>query len=122
MRDTSRGPRGETIQLDTAEEGFTPQGESNPIFQTANASGSTVFFTDEQRLTKRSTASSGHSDLYACQIRAGSEGTLACKLTDLTDSAVVKNAGESRWASSIINNNMPCLPWPSHNISWKARR
>ena len=43
MRDTSRGPRGETIQLDTAEAGFTPQGESNPIFQTANASGSTVF-------------------------------------------------------------------------------
>jgi hypothetical protein len=100
VRDTTRG---ETLQLDTPEEGFKPETEPQPVFQTANANGSMVFFTDEQKLTKDSTASAGKPDLYVCQIGPeGSEGKLACKLKDLTGEKVVKNPKESAAVQGLV--------------------
>jgi WD40-like Beta Propeller Repeat len=101
VRDTTKG---ETVQLDTPEEGFTPETGPDPVFQTASANGSMVFFTDEQKLTKDSTASAGKPDLYVCQIgpEEGNEGKLACKLKDLTDAEVVKNSKESAAVQGLV--------------------
>jgi hypothetical protein len=77
VRDTSRG---ETLQLDgaSAETG-------RAIFQGASADGSTVFFTDEDKLTPSSHAAIHKPDLYACEI-GEAEGRLTCNLSDLTPS------------------------------------
>ena len=85
MRDMTKG---ETIQLDAPEAGAetTPK-TAHPIFQGASADGSRIFFTDEQRLTTNSTASSesAKADLYVCQV-VEDEAThkLGCELTDLS--------------------------------------
>jgi WD40-like Beta Propeller Repeat len=42
----------ETTLIDTPEAGLAPTGKPNPLFQTASVSGSRVFFTDNQPLTK----------------------------------------------------------------------
>jgi hypothetical protein len=78
-----------TIRLDTPEAACTAKGKctgiSNPVFQTASADDSRVFFTDSQPLTQGSSQSPGNSDLYECQIEEGEEEEPPrCKLSDLT--------------------------------------
>lgn len=79
----------ETIELDSPQGGCGAHctGNPRPIFQTASGDDSRVFFTDSEPLT----AASGKSDLYECQIEVSEEGTLACKLSDLT----LPEAGEA---------------------------
>jgi DNA-binding beta-propeller fold protein YncE len=74
MRDV---PKGETIQLATAQGGTESGGGE---FQTASADASRVFFTDGNRLTADA---SGSRDLYECEM-VEVAGKLTCKLTDLT--------------------------------------
>jgi hypothetical protein len=74
-----------TIQIDLAESGSAgPSGAG--IFQWASADGSKVFFTDEGRLTTKSTAEAGKPDLYEYDLA----NPLGERLTDLT-----ANAGEA---------------------------
>lgn len=82
LRDMARGEAGETIELDLPEAGCTAhcKGSSQPVFQTASADGSRIFFTDSRLLTQ----SAGTSDLYECEIEAEEEEPLRCKLSDLT--------------------------------------
>jgi hypothetical protein len=96
MRDMASG---ETIQVDTPEHGVTP-GAGEPHFQTASSDGSRVFFTDQARLTKDSTASSVEkkADLYECEV-VEAAGKLACKLSDLT---VDPNPEESAGVQSLV--------------------
>ncbi|MFI4984445.1 MAG: hypothetical protein ACHQAV_00485 [Solirubrobacterales bacterium] len=99
--------KGETIRLDTVQ-GGSGEGIDNPAFQTANASGSMVFFTDAQRLTSDSTASAGKPDLYVCQLtpqtdeEGPSGGSLGCTLTDLTGTGVLKSPGESAFVQALL--------------------
>jgi hypothetical protein len=68
-----------TIELDG---NGSEQGSAR--FQGASADGTTVFFTDESKLTSDSGAGVKRPDLYACEIAVSAQG---CKLTDLTPSA-----------------------------------
>ena len=81
--------RGEAVRLDATQPG-AEGGVSEPVYQTASADGSRVFFTDKSRLTEGSTAS-GAPDLYMCQI-VEAAGHLACELRDLS---VDHNHGEA---------------------------
>ncbi len=82
MTDTLRG---ESIQLD-AVQGGSGANSPDPVFQTASADGSRVFFTDQQRLTPGAGADPGRPDLYVCEIAEGESGP-SCALTDLTAQA-----------------------------------
>lgn len=80
--------RAETVRLDAPEPGCVAKGgceESGlPRFQVASSDGSRVFFTDDQRLTVDSGATTqGRDDLYVCEVVLGEHG-LECRLTDLT--------------------------------------
>lgn len=101
VRDTSRG---ETVQLDVAEEGSAAEEFERPApqYQTASADGSVVFFTDAQRLTTNATSAPEKPDLYACRIGPNGEGKLACKLTDLTSSDAIKHPGESAYVQGLL--------------------
>jgi DNA-binding beta-propeller fold protein YncE len=98
LRDMSRG---ETIELDTPEASCTAhcKGSSQPIFQTASADGSRVFFTDSQPLTQ----GAGGADLYECEIEGEEEEPLRCKLNDLAPEGEVLGlvAGASEDGSAI---------------------
>jgi DNA-binding beta-propeller fold protein YncE len=87
---------GKTAQLDEPQAGVTepPVGVQNPAFQLASPDGSRIFFSDEQRLTKDSTASSKlrRPDLYECALGEDEAHKLTCTLHDLT---VDGHAGES---------------------------
>jgi hypothetical protein len=76
--------KGETVEVDAPEPGG--ENDSAPIFQTASANGTRVFFTDEARLVPSSSASRGESaaDLYVFEVTSGEGEPLAGKLTDLT--------------------------------------
>ncbi|MBA3866088.1 MAG: PD40 domain-containing protein [Solirubrobacterales bacterium] len=87
LRDRARE---ETLQLDVLQPGALA-GAGQPLFQTASADDSRVFFTDTSRLTEDSTATPVKPDLYMCEIEV-KEGGLACVLTDLS---VDPNSGES---------------------------
>jgi hypothetical protein len=66
-----------TLQVDAAEPGA--EGVSGGgVFQTASNDGSRVFFTDEHRLTRDSTAKEGKPDLYEDDVNSetGQPGTL----------------------------------------------
>ena len=78
LRDMTDG-EGETVRLD-AVQGGSGAGATLPRFEVASGDGSTVTFTDEQRLT--ADAGGAHS-LYACSI-AEVAGKLTCELRDLT--------------------------------------
>lgn len=69
--------KGETVQVDTPEAGVEPGSNANPRFQTASSDGTRIFFTDEQRLTKDSSAAAGKADLYEFDVTTGA-------LTDLS--------------------------------------
>jgi hypothetical protein len=92
MRDLARG---ETIQLDAAQDAPEPA-EHRSVYQTANGEGSRVFFTSPERLTADSKAPSngqgghGEEDLYEFEVTSGEGEPLAGKLTDLT---AVEHAG-----------------------------
>jgi DNA-binding beta-propeller fold protein YncE len=92
MRDTATG---ETIQVDRPQEGVVLGPQEEAIFQSASTDGSTVFFTDVQRLTSNSTASpefgDAAPDLYECEIKEAAGKLQGCQLTDLS---VDPNAGE----------------------------
>jgi hypothetical protein len=84
--------RSKTVQLDAAQGAPEPE-KGSAEFQTASSDGSTVFFTDKQRLTADSTAQPTFPekpDLYECEI-IEEAGKLACHLKDLT---VDHNSGE----------------------------
>jgi hypothetical protein len=82
LRDMSAG-EGETVRLD-AVQGGSGNGQALPHFQAASGDGSTVFFTDAQRLTKDA---AGEHELYACEL-VETAGTLTCDLKDLTPGKV----------------------------------
>ena len=89
LRQTTAGEEA-TVKLDSPEPGcgvHCSASSPGPVFQTASADGSRVFFTDSQPLT----AGAGDGDLYECQIEETEEGVLACRLSDLT----VPEAGEA---------------------------
>ncbi len=89
LRDAGRG---ETLQLDTVQ-GGSGSGSANPVFQTAAADGSRVFFTDEQKLTADSGARQAQPDLFVCDVRIDeTTGKLECALSDLTPRTI---SGES---------------------------
>lgn len=76
----------ETLQLDTFR-GVSPQNAPpNAVFQTANANGSKVFFTDTRRLTPNSRATERSPNLYVAELEGGAvQGSqLTATLTDLT--------------------------------------
>jgi hypothetical protein len=87
---------GKTLQLDIPEAGSVPPTPTETgagqmlAYQSASEDGSTIFFRDDIRLTKDSTAKEGAPDLYVCEVEEVG-GEPACKLTDLTVSG---NAGE----------------------------
>jgi DNA-binding beta-propeller fold protein YncE len=99
MRDMTLG---KTVRVDTPEAGTEAPTHARPVFQTASTDGSRIFFTDEQRLTIESTASSQleKPDLYVCEVSEnGSTHELECKLTDLS---VDLNAGESANVQGVV--------------------
>jgi hypothetical protein len=79
MRDTEAG---ETLRLDQVQ-GGSGAGSPRPLFQGASSDGTVVFFTDAQRLTANSGATSGEPDLYECAVRLEA-GKLGCQLSDVT--------------------------------------
>jgi DNA-binding beta-propeller fold protein YncE len=87
LRDMARG---ETVQLDRAEEvGGVPCGgctSGGGQFQIASSDGSRVFFTDTSRLTEDSgsnhASSPAKADLYECRIVLTPK--LSCELSDVT--------------------------------------
>jgi hypothetical protein len=79
LRDTAIG---QTIRLDTPKAGEDAVG-LGATFQTASADDSTIFFSDEQKLTADSHAEEGKPDLYACHVRI-TGGQLECPPEDLT--------------------------------------
>ncbi len=74
-----------TVQVDASQK--TGGSGGGGSFQTISADGSTILFTDENRLTPGSTAATGQPDLYECVLP---EGASRCELSDLT----VAQAGE----------------------------
>lgn len=74
---------GVSTRLDVVQPGATGSGNAEPEFQLASGDGSRVLFTDAQRLTADSGASSGSDDLYECEI-VEEAGGLRCVLSDLT--------------------------------------
>jgi DNA-binding beta-propeller fold protein YncE len=70
VRDTVHN---ETVQIDKVNPGEPPeevgtQPSPEPMFQTASADGSKIFFTDQQRLTADSKAVEGSPDLYVFEM------------------------------------------------------
>jgi hypothetical protein len=83
VRDTARG---ETLELDTAEEACVEEGsceDGGGRFQVASADGSRVLFTASHKLSKDA---SFQGDLYECKLVVEG-GKLACELSDLTPEA-----------------------------------
>jgi hypothetical protein len=84
MRDTVTG---ETVRLDTVQQGASGEHFPEPQFDTASSDGSMVFFTDMQRLTADSRAAASEPDLYVCQmveVEVAGHKQLKCDVTDLT--------------------------------------
>jgi hypothetical protein len=59
-----------TVEVDLHEPGAKGLGDGGGQFWTASSDGSRVFFTDENRLTKESTAEGGKPDLYEYDLEA----------------------------------------------------
>jgi hypothetical protein len=87
---------GRTVQVNAAEpgaQGGLPGASSNVMhFQAASSDGSRVFFTDDLRLTRDSTAFQNLPDLYEFDVETG-------KLTDLT---VDSNRGEHADVQGVV--------------------
>jgi NHL repeat len=87
-----------TVQVDAKEEG-APGPSGGGRYWGASAEGERVFFTDENKLTKDSTAAAGDPDLYEYQIEPGH---LYGHLTDLTSESTVVNAGEHAAVQGVV--------------------
>ena len=74
-------PQGRTAQLDVPQPGALGIGTVNPVFRTADTSGSRAFFTDDQRLAQGSGRAG--ADLYECEV-VEAPGEDSCSLHDLT--------------------------------------
>lgn len=106
VRDTATQ---ETLQLD-APESEAGAGKANAMFQAANTDDSTVFFTDNQRLTTDSQATELAPDLYVAELSGGeAEGeALTMKLVDLTpggtngESADVPAFGKLNYGGGVL--------------------
>ncbi len=83
-----------TVEVDAAEEGAPGPGGGGQ-FWGASADGERVFFTDENKLTKDSTAESGDPDLYEYDIE---QGHPYGHLTDLT----VAEAGDDADVQGVV--------------------
>ncbi|HEX3519663.1 MAG TPA: hypothetical protein VHT29_11590 [Solirubrobacteraceae bacterium] len=76
--------RHETVQLDEVQPGTVGRGgPDTPLYETASADGSRVYFTDQRRLTPNATSKAGLPDLYLCELKVVG-AHLACALSDLT--------------------------------------
>jgi hypothetical protein len=106
---------GKTLQVDKPEAGVVPQPKSGGglAFQSASEDGSTIFFMDDARLTKDSTAVIGAPDLYVCEVEESEGGEPSCKLTDLTVSG---NAGEP----ANVQGGIPGSAGDGHNVFFVA--
>ena len=96
QRDMTAGPSGETVQLDQAEESegtpCTGCVSGGATFQFANADGSRVLFTDENKLSSDSGAvHEAKADLYECRIVLNPKPS--CELSDLTPANGEEGAG-----------------------------
>ncbi|MHB8235344.1 MAG: hypothetical protein ACYDHT_11895, partial [Solirubrobacteraceae bacterium] len=89
---------GKTVRVDAVKEGEPVVGRG-PTFQTASADGSTIFFSDEQKLTEHSTAAEKAPELYACHVHVA-EGQLTCPIEDLTEH--VKGVGETARQQALV--------------------
>ena len=83
----------QTVQIDKQQAGVTipvglypgtPAQHEHAFYQGASADGSVIYFADEWRLTKDSTARPRKPDLYACVMFKNGSGELECHLHDLT--------------------------------------
>ncbi len=95
LRDMARG---ETVQVDAAQEVPEPAGLGESTYQTADEDGSRVFFTSPKRLTVGSTGG-GSGDLYVFEVTSGEGEPLAGRLTDLT---VDRHTGETASVVGVI--------------------
>jgi DNA-binding beta-propeller fold protein YncE len=77
-----------TAQVDAPESGFTPSGTEEPRFQIAGSTVGRIFFTDQAKLTKDSTAAGIEKDLYEYNADTGA-------IVDLTVDDGSVEAGES---------------------------
>ncbi len=106
-------PAGKTLQVDAPEAGAFVAGTGTyPEYQTASEDGSTIFFLDDARLTKDSTAEPGQPDLYVCEV-VEEAGERACKLSDLT---VAGTPGEP----ADVQNGVPGAANDGHNVFFVA--
>jgi hypothetical protein len=97
MRDMTTA---ETVRLDVVK-GGTGNGPVRPVFQSASADGSVVFFTDLQQLTAG--ASPEGRDLYRCEISAVSPSLGCSSLVDL--SLPQGGPGESAKVQGLISGS-----------------
>ncbi len=82
----------QTVQLDVVQNGASGGASApDPVFQTANAAGSRVFFTDDQALTTNSGATEANPDLYVCEI-VEVAGVDECTPADLTPGSPTRHA------------------------------
>lgn len=86
----------ETVEISASQGGTASGSIVAPEFQLANAAGSEVFFTDEERLTPDSTAEEGAPDLYEYTVEEAG-GKLTGTLSDIS---VDPNVGE---AAHVVN-------------------
>jgi WD40-like Beta Propeller Repeat len=86
-------PARETVQVDLP---LIAGGESQQaVYQSASSDGSRIFFTDEAKLTERSTAAAGASDLYEFDVTTKA-------LTDLSVDANFKQNGERAAVQGLV--------------------
>lgn len=88
---------GETARIDQVQCGICGAGNEKPVFQTANAAGTVVLFTDTQQLTED--ASPSGVDLYRCEIVSVATGCVS--LVDLTAPRV--GSGESAEVQGLVS-------------------
>jgi hypothetical protein len=98
----------QTLELDVPQEGVKVTGAPTASFQTASASGSRVFFTDEQGLTAdaraNTDANARATDLYVAELSGGrgqaGEGPLTFTLKNLTPSGLNDESAEVQGTAS----------------------
>jgi hypothetical protein len=81
---------GVSTQVDAPEAGVVLQEHENPVYQTASADGTKVFFTDEQQLTTvPTTDASGAPSLYVFDVNTGKLADLTVPLTGSESAGVL---------------------------------
>ena len=96
----------ETLQIDTP--AGSGEGHIDPVYQTASADGSKVFFTDTQRLTADSRSirneAAASADLYVFELNAGTplSGTLRDLTPEGTNGGAARLLGNSGGGGGVI--------------------